>query len=351
MLAVAMSIAIVVVGNFMQDSVDRVIALEFFDVQRYDMILSTVEPVSIDALDEISNLPGVYSAEPLRFVSTRLRSRHRARRVGIRGLPHDADLMRLVDRAGRVTPLPPDGLVISKKLAEVLDVKAGETLRVEVLQDKRPVVDLPVVALLDDIVDLNAFMDIRAVNRLMREGPQANGVMLRTDPLMRPAIYRKIKETPRIASVTVKETSLQSFRDTIAKNMLQMRMINLMFSIIIAASVVYNGARISLSERSRELATLRVVGFTRAEISTILLGEIWTVTILAVPFGLVMGYWSAYGLALYLEQEVFRFPFVIENSTYGLATSVVLAASILSALAVRSRLDHLDLIAVLKSRE
>ncbi|MCI0493153.1 MAG: ABC transporter permease, partial [Planctomycetes bacterium] len=249
MLAVAMSIAIVVVGNFMQDSVDRVIALEFFDVQRYDMILSTVEPVSIDALDEISNLPGVYSAEPLRFVSTRLRSRHRARRVGIRGLPHDADLMRLVDRAGRVTPLPPDGLVISKKLAEVLDVKAGETLRVEVLQDKRPVVDMPVVALLDDIVDLNAFMDIRAVNRLMREGPQANGVMLRTDPLMRPAIYRKIKETPRIASVTVKETSLQSFRDTIAKNMLQMRMINLMFSIIIAASVVYNGARISLSER------------------------------------------------------------------------------------------------------
>lgn len=349
--AIALSVAIVVVGNFMEDSVDEVIQSQFYDVQRFDLMISTFEPLSYDAIMEIANLPGVYYTEPMRVVSARLKSRHRSRRIGIRGLLPDADLMRLVDRTGRPVPLPPDGLLISKKLAEVLDVKVGETLRVDVLQEKRPTADIPVVALIDDITGLNAFMDIRAVNRLMQEGPQINAAMLRTDELLRPTIYQEFKETPQIASVSVKQAAVDSFRNTVAQNMMQMRMINLMFSIIIAVGVVYNGARISLSERSRELATLRVIGFTRMEISMILLGEIWTVTLIAVPFGLVMGYWFAYWLTLFLEQEVFRFPFAIEPSTFGLAAAIVLAASILSALFVRRNLDHLDLIAVLKSRD
>jgi putative ABC transport system permease protein len=144
---------------------------------------------------------------------------------------------------------------------------------------------------------------------------------------------------------------VDSFRNTVAKNMLHMRMINLSFAIIIALGVVYNGARISLSERSRELATLRVIGFTRREISTILLGEIGTVTLLGIPFGLVMGNWFAWMLCFFLDQEVIRFPFVIANSTYGLAAATVLAASIGSALLVRRKLDDLDLIAVLKAKE
>ena len=251
----------------------------------------------------------------------------------------------------RLVALPPEGLVLSKKLAQVMHVRAGQTIRVEALQDKRPVTDIPVVALLDDIAGLNAYMNIDALNRLMREGPQATGAILTTDPLFRPAIYRRLKETPQIASVTVKQASVDSFRNTIAKNMMHMRAINLLFAIIIALGVVYNGARISLSERSRELATLRVIGFTKREISTILLGEIGTITLLGIPFGLVLGYLFARALTFFLDQEVFRFPFVIANSTYGLAAGVVLAASVGSALLVRRRLDDLDLIGVLKSRE
>ena len=218
-------------------------------------------------------------------VSVRLRHGNRSRRVGIVGLPPDASLMRLKSKTGHFVELPRDGLVISKKLASVLGVKAGETVRVEVLQEKRPVADVLIVDLLDDISGLNAYMDIEAVNRLMREGPQISGAMLTTDPLYMPAIYRQLKETPRVASVTIRQASVDSFSNTVAKNMLHMRMINLSFAIIIALGVVYNGARISLSERSRELATLRVIGFTRREISTILLGEIGTVTLLGIPFG------------------------------------------------------------------
>ena len=350
-LAISMSVAIVVVGNFMRNSIDAVIESQYFDVNRFDLSLATVEPVSIDAVQELASLPGVYRVEPRRWVTARLWARHRTRRVGITGLPPDATLMQLKSRTGEKTTLPPEGLIISKKLAEVLGIQAGDVLRVEVLQDKRPVADVPVIDLLDDIVGLNAYMSMDALNRLMREGPRVSGAMLTTDSRMLPAIYRELKETPKVANVTIRQSSVESFKNTVAQNMNHMRVINLTFAIIIALGVVYNGARISLSERSRELATLRVIGFTRREISTILLGEIGTITLLGIPFGLVMGYWFAWILTWFFDQEVFRFPFVITRSTYGLAAATVLAASVVSALLVRRKLDHLDLIAVLKSRE
>ncbi len=350
-LAIAMSVAIVVVGNFMRNSIDKVIETQFYDVQRYDLSVATVEPISTNAIHEFANLPGVHECEPRRFISARIRSRNRVRRVGIQGLPPDANLFQLKSRTGQTTSLPPDGMIISRKLADVLGIRVGETVRVEVLQEKRPVADIRVVDLLDDISGLNVFMNIEAVNRLMREGPRMSGAMMTTDPDFLPAIYRQLKDTPQVSSVTIRQASVDSFRDTVAKNMMHIRLINLIFAIIIALGVVYNGARISLSERSRELATLRVIGFTRREISTILLGEIGTITLLGIPFGLVMGYWFAWMLTLFLDQEVFRFPFVVANSTFGLAASAVLAASIGSALLVRRRLDDLDLIAVLKSRE
>jgi putative ABC transport system permease protein len=351
LLAISMSVAIVVVGNFMRNSIDKVIETQFYDVQRFDLSLATVEPISVDAVNELASLPGVKHVEPRRYVAARLRARHRSRRVGIVGLPPDATLMLLKSRTGETVNLPPEGLIISQKLAEVLGAQAGQTIRVEVLQDKRPVVDVRIVDLLDDISGLNAYMDIDALNRLMRDGPRISGAMLTTDPQLLPAIYRELKETPQVASVTIRQASVDSFRSTVAQNMNHMRVINLSFAIIIALGVVYNGARISLSERSRELATLRVVGFTRREISMILLGEIGTITLLGIPFGLVMGYWFAWILTLFFDQEVFRFPFVIANSTYGLAAATVLGASIASGLFVRRSLDHLDLIAVLKSRE
>lgn len=351
LLAISMSVAIVVVGNFIANSVDKVIEMNFYDVQRYDLSLSTVEPVSVDAIHELAAMPGIYEVEPRRVISTRMRVRNRSRRVGIVGIEPGSQLLRLKSRTDETVEMPPGGLVLSKKLAEVLGVKVGGTVRVEVLQEKRPTVDVPVVGLRDDITGLNAYMSIEAINRMLREGAKVSGAMITVDPLMLPAIYRELKDMPQVASVSIREASVNSFKNTAGKNMMHMRTINLTFAIIIALGVVYNGARISLSERSRELATLRVMGFTRREISTILLGEIGTITLLGLPLGLVMGYWFAWILTLFLDQEVFRFPFVIARSTYGLAAGTVLAASIISAMIVRRKLDELDLIAVLKSKE
>lgn len=164
-------------------------------------------------------------------------------------------------------------------------------------------------------------------------------------------LYRKLKETPRVSGVTIKEASIRSFRDTIAENLGNIRFFNVMFATVIAFGVVYNNARISLAERSRDLATLRVIGFTRAEISAILLGELTVLTLAAIPLGLALGYLFAAWAVLGLDTEVYRIPLIIHRATYGFAVAVVLIGAAISGLIVRERLDHLDLIAVLKTRE
>lgn len=350
--AVGLSVGVIVVGQFMQDAINYVIDLQYFRMQLYDVQVNTVEPLSTDLTYALKSIPGVLHVEPMRAVPARVRHGSRYRRVAVQSLPENVSLLQLIDRHHHSWQPPPSGLVVSKKLAKLLDAQVGDSLRIEVLEGKRPTLDLPVLALLDDLAGLNVYMSLDEMNRLLRESPRASGAYLKIDPEAQDSIYRELKQIPAIAGVSVKAYGLTSFKETIAQNLGTIKAINLTFAVIIALGVVYNGARIALSERSRELATLRVIGFTRREISAILLGELGVITVLALPLGLGIGWSFAYLLSTYLaDEEAFRFPFVISNSTYGLAVSVVLAASVLSALLVRRKLDHLDLIAVLKSRE
>lgn len=350
-LAIGLSVAIVIVGGFMQDSIDYVLHLQFYRVQRYDMAVTMVEAASPDMVSELKGLDGVMHVEPVRSVATRMRFGHRSRRIGLMAYPAGGELTELTNKRGAAYEPPTGGLMLSVKLAQILGVEVGDKVHVEILEGKRPVRDMPVVSLINDVQGINAYTGQAWLASVMREGPRVSGALLRTDPNLRSNLFRELKEIPSIAGVTVKENAIQSFQDTLAKNLGEMRKINLMFAILIAVGVVYNSARIALSERSRELATLRVVGFTRGEISAILLGELSLLTLLALPPGMLMGYWFAAALVYFMDQEVFRFPLVIELHTYGLACTVVLVAATVSGLLVRRGLDQLDLIAVLKARD
>jgi putative ABC transport system permease protein len=203
----------------------------------------------------------------------------------------------------------------------------------------------------EDFSGLVAYMDIAAVRRMLRESDTASGVFLAVDPRRNAELYRELKETPRVGSVSIKSAALRGFEKTMAENLLVMRTLNLTFATVIAFGVVYNTARIALAERSRELATLRVIGFTRREVSFLLLGELAVLTVLALPVGMVMGYGMAAFAVVALETETQRFPLVIEPATYSFAAVVVVIAATLTGLIVRRRVDRLDLVEVLKSRE
>ncbi|HEY8506372.1 MAG TPA: FtsX-like permease family protein, partial [Gemmataceae bacterium] len=350
-LGIATAAAVLVLGNFMGDTIDWVMETQFHIAQRQDMTVTFVEPTSAQAYYDVANIPGVLRAEPFRSVPVRIRSAHRSRRLGVLGLPQNPELNRLIDVYRNPVELPPEGLVLSAVLAEVLRVRVGDAVTLEVLEGERPVREVPVVGTIDDFAGTAAYMDIRALHRLMREGGSLSGAFLLVDPARRGEVYRELKNTPQVAGVTVKDAVLTSFRETIAENLLRFRAFNVVFATIIAFGVVYNAARISLAERSRELATLRVIGFTRAEISLILLGELAVLTLAALPAGLVMGYGFAYLAATANRSELFRIPLVVSPSTYAFAATVVLLAALASGLVVRRSLDHLDLVAVLKAKE
>jgi len=348
---IALAGSMLVLGNFSLDAVDVMMDVQFNVAQRYDVMASTVEPVSPGALDELRRLPGVMDAEPFRAVPARLRVGHRSRHAAILGVPAEARLNRVIDASLRALTPPPQGLVLSAKLAETLGVRRGDTVTVEVLEGRRPVRQVPVADLVDEYMGMNAYMELDALRQLMQEGGTLSGAYLLVDRGQVETLYRRLKETPRIGGVLLKRAAVESFQETFQSLVAQMQAIYVVFAAVIAFGVVYNTARISLSERSRELATLRVIGFTRAEVSYILLGELALVTLVAVPAGLALGYVFAGLLVAAMNSEMFRIPLVIAPRTYAFAAVVIVVATAVSAMVVRHRLDHLDLVEVLKTRE
>jgi putative ABC transport system permease protein len=350
-IGIAASVSMLILGTFFLDSIDVLMDRQFFVIQRQDVTVTFVLPASGRAIHEIRRLPGVIRAEPMRAVPARLRVAHRSRIVSIQGRVAEPGRNRVVDVTGGAVRLPPDGLVLSLMLADVLGIGVGEVVTVEVLDGRRPVRDVPVVGIVEEYMGMSVYMEIDALRRLVGEGDTLSGAFLTVDPGAIDALYTRLKNTPMIAGVSLKRSAIDSFRETLAETFYVMIFFNLLFSGVIAGGVVYNAARVSLSERSRELASLRVLGFTRGEISFILLGELAVVVLLAIPLGLLLGYVFASALVAAFNTELYRFPLVITPRTYGFAATAVFVAAALSGLAVRRRLDRLDLVEVLKTRE
>jgi putative ABC transport system permease protein len=350
-MGIAFAVAVLFVGLAFIDVMDVLMRQQFDVAMRQDATMSFVQPRDGSALYGVERLPGVMDVEAMRSVPVRLRNGTRSRTLAITGLTPNPDLNRVVDRDGRPLSLPPHGLVLSRMLADLLGVAAGGTVRVEVLEGARPVREVPVAATVDDSMGLQAYMDIEAVRRLMREGDTVSGAAVSLDPAAVDRFYRAVKAVPAIAGVSLRQVMLQNFRDTMAQNMNLQIFFNVLFAGIIAFGVVYNSARVSLSERERELASLRVLGFTRAEISLILLGELAIVTVAALPIGAAIGYGLGVLIMTGFNNEVYRLSFTVSPATTAWSFLIVMAAAFLSGLVVRRRLDRLDLVAVLKTRE
>lgn len=346
----SLATGVLVLGGFSSDAIDHLIDVEFFRSQRQDVTVTFVEPASYRSLHEATRLPGVIGAEAMRGVSVRLHAGNRSYRLGIQGLEPGSAMRPLLSRGEEEVPLPPDGLVLTTNLANILGVGPGDEIVAEVLEGRRPTRTLRVIALVDQYLGTAAYMDIAAAWRLLGEGPTLSGALLSVDPAATARLYTELRETPRVAGITIKRAALDSFQQTLAENILRMRAFNVMFGVIIAFGVVYNSARIALAERSHELATLRVLGFTRAEISAILLGELGLLTLVALPVGLLVGYGFAGVAVTALRTETHRIPLIVEPSTFGFAATIILLAALLSGLVVRRNLDRLDLVAVLKMR-
>ncbi len=348
---IAAAVAIVIMGTFFRDAIEVVMDSSFNLGMRGDIVVWTVDPVDASAQRLLARLPGVLQVEPGRRVAVRFVNGQRSQTGLIQGRSAPPVLQRIVDADGRLASQPEAGLMISDRLADKLGLRVGDSVTVEMREGKRLVRSVAVTRLVRDMMGLNAYMDRRSLNRLLGESDVASDFTLR---VARGAEHRVLEATqalPRVAGSFSKATMVRNMEDVTARNILVISSILTGFAAVIAVGVVYNNARIALAERTWELASLRVLGFTRAEVSLLLLGELALGIAVALPVGMALGWALTHGIVELMRSDQFFFPVVIRPRTYAWAALCVVAAGVASAMVVRRRIDQLDMVAALKTRE
>jgi putative ABC transport system permease protein len=350
-LGVAAAVAIVVMGNFFRDAIEVIVDTEFQLKMRSDVSVWLAEPDDDRVALALARLPGVLAVESSRYVTATLQHGHRQQRVQLRGVPDRAQLNRIVDVDGQVVDVPGDGLLLTDRLADKLGLRVGDRVQLTVTGGRQRSLVLPVDGLVREMMGLNAYMRRDALNRALGDGDLASGFVLTLERGSEAAVLAATNGLPKVSGAFSKATMLKNMQEITARNLLVMSSVLTLFASVIAVGVVYNNARIALAERAWELASLRVLGFTRGEVTALLLGEMALVIVVALPLGMLGG-WALVNLtAELLKSDQFYFPVVIQPRTYALAGLAVLVAAAGSAWVVRRRIHRIDLVSALKTRE
>ena len=348
---IALAVALQISGAFWIDAIDHIVDVQFRLVQRGDVVVNFQQPLHLSVVQDLQRLPGVLHAEPNRTEAVRVHWRGASEEGMLLGLLDTARLLRPVDEQRGPMAIPPQGLMLSGLLAKQLGVRQGDRVEVEFLMWQQTRASVEVVDIVHTMMGKQAFMNLAALNTLSRDGSGVTEASLQLDPRFMSAFWEAVKQAPRITAVFDKASSLASFQETTSRSMAVFSAILTLFAVAMAVGIVYNAARISLSERAWELASLRVLGMTRAEVSVLLLGQLSAELLLALPIGAITGWGLAVLLMRLMSSDNIDLPVVIAPSTYAWAALIVLAAGLVSALLVRQQIDRLDLVAVLKVRE
>ena len=350
-IGLALAGGILMMARFQTGSIFHMVDLEFRLAQQQDISASFVEPTGRGALRELAAIDGVRAVEGVRQVPVRLRHDNHSALTSIQGLPAGASLQRPVDMHLRRVALPPDGLVLGDYLAQRLGVKPGDLVWVEVLEGRQKKLQLPVVQLVQAYTGLPAYMDLQALNRALGDGDVVSGALLTVDAAAQTRVLHELDRRPRVAGAETRLGAVRAFFKSIAEFTGVFTWIAVLMGGVVNFGVVYNSARIALSERGRELASLRVLGLTRGEVSTILLGELALLVLVSIPLSFVVGWGLSAFLARGMQSDLYRVPVVLPPSSYAFAALITVLSAVLSSLAVYWRIRRLDLIGVLKTRE
>ena len=351
MLGISLACGIVMISGFQKGAIDYMVKVQYNMSQREDLVVNYTEPTSLRSLYSLRGLQGVEHAEGFRVVPAILQFEHRSYRTTVNGIQPNGSLMRLLDTDLQTINLPPDGVILTDYLAELLHIKPGDLLTIEVLEGNRPTVQVPVAGIAKQYMGVNAYMQRATLNRLLKESYAISGAYLKVDKRYLRQVYSKLRDMPRIVGVVEHDSAIKSFYETLAQTILFFTFISAVLGASISFGVVYNSMRIALSERNRELASLRVLGFARGEVAYILLGELVLLTLVAIPLGLLIGYGLCAYLAFRFDSDLYRIPLQLDLNVYAFAALVVILSSIISGMMIWRNLAHLDMVAVLKTKE
>jgi putative ABC transport system permease protein len=347
----AVSLSLLVGSQFMFGSLDEVLDQAYFRARHWTDFIGFSENRDIHAIAEVARLPGVLTAEPARFAPVRVRAHGREQKGFVTGIDADARLSLALTPAGRSVPVKGGGVILSSTLAYRLGVRPGDVVELEITEGRRPIVALPVTDIALDYAGLSLFMVRSELNRLMGDGDVVSSAVLQLADDRRPAFYRAIERAPQIVSTASRADTVAAYRTTEMQVLTVEMTFFAGFAAAIAFGVAYNVSRIALSERGRDLATLRVMGFGPLECAYVLIGELLVLALLAAPLGVAGGVGLAKALVAAFAGQDMQLPMIIAPRSYGVAISTYLAAVAAAAALVGARIWSLDLVAVLKTRE
>ena len=351
MLGIAFAVAIVLMSGFQKGAIDHMIDVQFRLAQKQDMTISFNELVSTRASHELQALPGVNHVEGFRVAPVILRNGQHSYRTSLQGYLPESRLFLVLNAQLESMRLPDEGLMLTDHLARILKVSPGDTLQVQFQDGRRKQLEIPVAALVTEYVGVGAYMQRDALSRLLGEGPAINGAFLVVEQDAIAALQQRLEQIPAVAGVTQRESAIRSFNELMDETILVFNLFTMFMAAAIAFAVIYNNARIALAERSRELATLRVLGFTRAETGFILLGELLLLTLLALPLGFAIGIGLIWLLIQSLQMDLYRIPLVITPDAFAMAAAVVLLATLISAWLISRHAAQIDMVSALKAAE
>jgi putative ABC transport system permease protein len=348
---ISLALALLIMSEHFPIAIDRIIDINFGITQRMDVTLTFAEREHERVLREVARLPGVQQVEPLRTAEVILAHGVRREREAVLGIPRAALLNRVVSTELQVIEPGTAGLTLSGGLARKLGARVGDRLRLEATDGRRVTTDVTVVGIVQPFLGSAAYMELAALGTLLREPARVDSAYLLIDAAERDRLSMRLKEIPAVVGVTFIDNAERSLRQLFEQGAGFFSYMFLLFSLVMAAGVAFSAARVTLGEQERDLATLRVLGFTRYEASWVLLGELVMLLAVALPLGLALGAGLSRWMMEQFETELFSFPFVFDMPTYARAALYVTAAVLVAALWVRRDVDRLDLVAVLKSRE
>lgn len=347
----AFGTAVMMMGRFQHDAIDHMIERQFRPTERQDISVAFFEPASARALSEIASIDGVRRVEADRAVPVRVAFRAAGYRTVMRGLDPGARLRRPLDARGRPIDPPAAGVLLTGYLARWLGARGGDPIELEVLTGRRARLRLPLAGVVEEPFGSQAYVSRAVLDRLLAEGPRVDGAELAIDGRRLAPVMRALERRPAVASIERPREAIRNFYDGMARTVLTFTVIATAFGAVITAGVTYSSAQVALSERARDLASLRILGFDRSEVGYLLLGELALLVALAVPFGFVLGHALVALLVHGFDSDLFRIPRYVSPSTYGVAALTTFASALAAAVPVWRRVGALDLVAVLKARD
>lgn len=347
----ALGTAVMMMGRFQNDAIDDIVNRQYWQAERHDLAVSFFEPMAPRVVHELKSLPGVHVVETERIVPVLIRHRAAGYRSVVRGLASGAGLRRVLDREGRLVRMPPRGVVLTDYLARMLDARPGDPIELVTLDGRRRVLRMPLAGVVGEPFGSQAYLPLDTLDRMLGEGERVSGAVLTADAKALPAVRKALERRPAIAGIDERLAGIRNFYEGMANTILTFTLIATAFGIVITAGVIYSSARVALSERARDLASLRILGFTETEVGYLLLGELALLTVLAVPLGFLLGHGFIALLVLGYDSDLFRIPHYVSAPTYGIAGVTTLATALLCGALIRRQISRLDLIGVLKARD